>query len=77
MSFFGTMDDCSVPEKGVYYISDSENIYPFAFYLDNATVEDIAPLLDRSNEQKAISELYPDFINWAKLGKNPDWYKKK
>lgn len=77
MSFFGTMDDCSVPEKGVYYISDSENIYPFAFYLDNATVEDIVPLLDRSNEQKAISELYPDFINWAKLGKNPDWYKKK
>ena len=77
MSFFGTMDDCSDLVNGRYYISDSENIYPFAFYLDNATVEDIAPLLDRSNEQKAISELYPDFINWAKFGKTPDWYKKK
>lgn len=75
-SFFGTMDDCSDPANGRYYVSDAENIYPFAFYLNNATVEDIAPILDKRNEKKAISELYPNFIDWAKYEKNPDWYKK-
>lgn len=77
VSFFGQMDDRSVPEEGKYYVSDKDNIYPFAFYLNNATVEDITPLLDKNNEKKAISELYPGFIDWAKFGKNPDWYKKK
>lgn len=77
MSFFGQMDDCSSPEYGKYYVADKDNIYPFAFFLNNATVEDIAPLLDKANEKIAISELYPGFIDWAKFGKNPDWYKKK
>lgn len=75
LSFFGQLDDCSVPEYGKYYVSDKENIYPFAFFLNNATVKDIAPLLNKANEKKAISELYPSFIDWAKYGKNPDWYK--
>lgn len=77
-SLFGQYDDRSVPDKGIYYISDKENIYPFAFYLSNANINDIEKLKNfDQNERKAISELYPDFINWAKYGKNPDWYKKK
>lgn len=76
ISFFGQQDDCSVPERGIYYVSNQKNIYPFAFFLNNATVEDIAPLLDINNEKKAISELYPNFIDWAKHGTHADWYKK-
>lgn len=78
MSLFGQDDDRSVPEKGIYYISDKKNIYPFAFYLSNANINDIEELKNfEKNEKKAISELYPGFIDWAKFGKNPDWYKKK
>lgn len=77
-SFFGQKDDRSIPEKGIYYVSDKDNIYPFAFYLSNANLNDIEALKDfDKNEKKAISVLYPDFINWAKNGTNADWYKKK
>lgn len=78
MSLFGQDDDRSIPEKGSYYISDKENIYPFAFYLSNANINDIKELKNfEKNEKKAVSELYPGFLDWAKFGKNPDWYKKK
>lgn len=77
-SFFGQDDDRSIPEKGIYYVSDQKTVYPFAFYLSNANLNDIEDLIDfEENEKKAISELYPDFINWAKHGTNSDWYKKK
>lgn len=77
-SLFGQEDDRSVPEQGIYYISNKENIYPFAFYLSNANIDDIAELKDfDKNERVPINELYPEFINWAKFGENPDWYKKK
>lgn len=77
-SFFGKNDDRSVPEKGIYYVSDKESIYPFAFYLSNANLKDIEVLTDfEHNERRPISNLYPNFINWAKNGTNADWYKKK
>lgn len=77
-SFFGQDDDRSIPEKGIYYVSDQKTVYPFAFYLSNANLNDIEDLINfEKNEKKAISELYPDFINWAKHGTNNDWYKKK
>lgn len=77
-SLFGQYDDRSKPNEGIYYVSDQENIYPFAFYLSNANVNDIAELKNfDKNEKKPISEIYPKFIDWAKYGTNPDWYKKK
>lgn len=77
-SFFGQKDDRSIPDKGIYYVSDKDNIYPFAFYLSNANLNDIEALKDfDKNEKTAISELYPSFIDWAKNGTNADWYKKK
>lgn len=76
MSLFGTGDDRSEPDKGIFYVSDKNNVYPFAFYLSNATKEDIAPLLDPDNEKTSIDLLYPKFLNWAKTGKDADWYKK-
>ncbi len=77
-SLFGQGDDRSVPGTGPYYISDLENIYPFAFYLSNANINDIAELKNfDKNERKAINEIYPKFIDWAKHGTNADWYKKK
>lgn len=75
-SLFGTGDDCSEPNKGIFYVSDKTNVYPFAFYLSNATSQDIEPLLDLSNEKTSIDLLYPKFLNWAKTGKDADWYKR-
>ena len=77
VDLFGQQDDRSDPAKGIYYVSDQNNVYPFAFYLSNATEKDIAPLLDPNNEKTPISDLYPRFIDWAKNnGTNTDWYKK-
>lgn len=77
VSLFGQEDDRSEPDKGIYYVSDKNNVYPFAFYLSNATEKDIAPLLDPNNEKTPISDLYPKFIDWARNnGTNTDWYKK-
>ena len=41
-SLFGQYEDCSKPNEGIYYVSNQENIYPFAFYLSNANANDIA-----------------------------------
>ena len=77
-SLFGQYEDCSKPNEGIYYVSNQENIYPFAFYLSNANANDIAELNNfDKNEKKSISEIYPKFIDWAKYGTNADWYKKK
>lgn len=77
-SLFGQYEDCSKPNEGIYYVSNQENIYPFAFYLSNANANDIAELKNfDKNEKKPISEIYPKFIDWAKYGTNADWYKKK
>lgn len=77
-SLFGQYGDCSKPNEGIYYVSNQENIYPFAFYLSNANANDIAELKNfDKNEKKSISEIYPKFIDWAKYGTNADWYKKK
>lgn len=77
-SLFGQYEDCSKPNEDIYYVSNQENIYPFAFYLSNANANDIAELKNfDKNEKKSISEIYPKFIDWAKYGTNADWYKKK
>ena len=77
-SLFGQYEDCSKPNEGIYYVSNQENIYPFAFYLSNANANDIAELKNfDKNEKKSISEIYPKFIDWAKYVTNADWYKKK
>ena len=72
-SLFGQYEDCSKPNEGIYYVSNQENIYPFAFYLSNANANDIAELKNfDKNEKKSISEIYPKFIDWAKYGTNAD-----
>ena len=59
-SLFGQYEDCSKPNEGIYYVSNQENIYPFAFYLSNANANDIAELKNfDKNEKKSISEIYP------------------
>ena len=76
MSFFGTNDDKSVPEKGIYYVR-AEN-YPFAFFLSGANDGDVAKLLDQTNEKSPIDQIYPAYAEWAATNgeKNKDWYKK-
>lgn len=75
MSFFGTNDDKSIPEKGVYYVR-AEN-YPFAFFLSGATDANVAKLLDPDNEKSPIDQVYPAYAGWAASNgkENTDWYK--
>ena len=74
-SYFGKEDDLSNPAQGKYFVREGN--YPFAFYLNNATVSDIARILERSNESKAIDQLFSGYINWVSSGGNSDskWYK--
>ncbi len=69
-SMFGTHDDKSQPEKGLYYISSS--YYPFALDL---------PIMDYQvpAEKQRIDVVYPRFVNWAASQgvEDADWYKKK
>lgn len=75
-SFFGKDDDCSVLDKGIYYVREGN--YPFAFFLAGATEHDVERLLDSANESKIIGEVYPLYDSWSTSGgtTNPDWYKK-
>ena len=77
MDYFGTEDDSSNPSKGEYYVRNG--VYPFAFYLSGAKADHfIETILDRSNENRPISEFYPRFISWSssKGTKDEDWYLK-
>ena len=74
-SYFGTMDDKSVPAEGKYYIRKSN--YPFAFYLEGVTMDNFKnTLLKRENESTKISDLYPYFLPWVESKGNnyADWY---
>jgi LruC domain-containing protein len=74
--YFGTNQDCSVPASNIYYVLNLGGYYPFAFYLENATISDMAPLLNKSNESAEISLLYPYFSAWARDNSvHKDWYK--
>ena len=74
-SLFGTEDDLSDPSQGKYFVREGN--YPFAFYLNNATVSDIARILDRANESKSIDQLFSGYMNWVNTGGDADskWYK--
>ena len=74
-SLFGTEDDLSDPAQGKYFVREGN--YPFAFYLNNATVSDIARILDRANESKSIDQLFSGYMNWVNTGGDADskWYK--
>ena len=74
-SLFGTEDDLSDSSQGKYFVREGN--YPFAFYLNNATVSDIARILDRANESKSIDQLFSGYMNWVNTGGNADskWYK--
>lgn len=67
-SLFGTHDDKSEPEKGLYYVSSSS--YPFALDL---------PVMDYKvpAEKQRIDVVYPKFASWAASGgkEDADWYK--
>lgn len=76
MSFFGTGDDKSIPEKGIYYVRAEQ--YPFAFFLSGASDTDISKLLDPANEKTPIDQIYSGYSGWVSSQgqQNTDWYKK-
>lgn len=52
--------------------------YPFAIHFSGATEEDLAPLLNKDNEARPISELYPSYEAWVESNntEHTDWYKR-
>ena len=75
LSYFGKDDDCSDPERGLYFVRSGD--YPFAFYLMGANISVFEEtILKRENESVHIDELFPDFLDWSKSGgtKNQNWY---
>lgn len=77
LSFFGIADDKSNIEDGLFYVR--AGLYPFAFYLAGATLNDLDAILEAKNESKAIDNLFPEFSEWSSSrgAVNKDWYKKK
>lgn len=76
-SYFDQGDDATDKVKGIYYVRSGN--YPFAFFLAGATETDLAPMLERSNESKPVSEMYSGYAEWVTSGgtKNTDWYKQQ
>lgn len=74
-SYFGTKDDCSNLDEGLYYVNNTR--YPFAFFLAGATETDLSKLLISENESVPVSDLYPEYIGWSESNgtQNADWYK--
>ena len=74
LSYFGTGDDSSNPDGGLYYVNNTQ--YPFAFFLAGATENDLSKLLIRENESVPISNLYPEYSGWSESNgtQNADWY---
>ena len=75
VGYFNTGDDCSQPDKDIYYVRSGE--YPFAFFLAGATETDLSKMLDPNNESVAINKLYSGYSGWVTSNgaKNTDWYK--
>ena len=73
--YFNTGDDCSQPDKDIYYVRKGN--YPFAFFLAGATDEDLKPMLDPNNESMPINKLYSGYSGWVTSNgtTNTDWYK--
>lgn len=74
-SYFGTLDDKSIPSEGKYFVRSG--YYPFAFYLAGASLDDFKEtLLLRSNESVKIDELFPAFKRWVDSNGTEycDWY---
>lgn len=75
-AYFGTDQDASVPASNIFYVFNSGGKFPFAFYLENATDENVSALRNANNESVIISQLYPEFAAWALDNtKNKNWYK--
>lgn len=73
--YFGTVDDCSDPSKGLYFVREGN--YPFAFYLKGASIDVFKDtILKRENENKPIDELFPGFLEWSTSNgtTNQNWY---
>lgn len=72
--FYLDDDDCSDPDKGIYYVRPGN--FPFAFYLDNVRLKTLDPILDRKNEQVSIDNVFDGYTKWVESGgtKNKDWY---
>lgn len=74
-NYFGKGEDCSQPDKDIYYVRSGE--YPFAFFLAGATETDLSKMLDPKNESVAINKLYEGYTEWVTSNgaQRAEWYK--
>ncbi|MDF9828917.1 LruC domain-containing protein [Parabacteroides sp. PF5-6] len=70
LGLFGTNDDKSNVDLGIFYVSGHSNKYPFALHLSGAESFHIP------TEKETIDTTYPRFIDWVESGctEYTDWY---
>jgi len=70
LNLFGTNDDKSNIDLGIFYVSGNSNKYPFALHLSGVESFNIPA------EAKTIDTTYPRFIDWVESGckEHTDWY---
>ena len=73
--YFGTGDDLSNPEQGIYYVRSGN--FPFALFLSGSDINKFEKLFDRNNESISLDKLYPKYGKWVESNgaENTDWYK--
>lgn len=74
-SYFGTGDDLSRPDEGIYYVRSGN--YPFALFLNGQQIDKLGKLFDRSNEGMSLDQLFPKYVKWVETNgaENANWYK--
>ena len=74
MDLFGTEDDRS-NKSNLWYVSGTNNKYPFAIHLDGADAHNnfVIP-----KEEEKINITYPRYMDWVEsdMNSDKDWYKK-
>lgn len=73
--YFGTGDDLSNPEEGIYYVRSGN--YPFGLFLSGSEINEFEKLFEDASERKPIDQLYPKYSKWVESNgsENKDWYK--
>lgn len=73
--YFGTGDDHSIPEQGIYYVREGN--YPFGLFLSGQQIDKMSQLFEIDNEGIPLDRLYPGYAEWVNSqgAYQAGWYK--
>ena len=73
--YFGTGDDHSIPEQGIYYVREGN--YPFGLFLSGQQIDKMSKLFEIDNEGTPLDRLYPGYAEWVNSqgAYQAGWYK--